>query len=433
MKDLTPEEKFDGLVRASLEGFEMPADPSAWARFEQQLPAQPVPGMTSLMKGVIGTLVIGGMAAAGYLMWPDTPDTQPLETSPDTTVQQEAIQEPAPSHAIEGTSAASPSGQRPITGNRPDEVQTVTGPSDRNSSPSAEKSEDTVPSEKTSDKSGAANPDDRSPEVAESTGTPSDVRKASAVTLAIKMTRNAVCVGEELQLAVVTNTGGMTYLWQFSDGHESTRPMVARSFDAAGNYSVTLTATRDGEVYERMADIEVRPTPEADFKMRRLEPGIPLYALSIALKEGEQCRWTFSDTRTGTDPDTRHLFRRRGDAGVELMVTNASGCTVVARRSERIDEDFRLFAADKFTPNGDGLNDHFLPRALEVMDCAFEMVIQDRANREVYRTSDPNAPWNGRENNSGAILPSGKYIWTVVLKEAILHEPVFTGEIFLQQ
>jgi hypothetical protein len=66
------------------------------------------------------------------------------------------------------------------------------------------------------------------------------------------------------------------------------------------------------------------------------------------------------------------------------------------------------------------------------MDCAFEMTIRDANGTVLFRTSSVDKPWDGRDN-AGIMQPKGLYFWTVVLKDAIVMDRVFTGDITLIQ
>jgi gliding motility-associated-like protein len=429
VRDINPDNSFDSLVRKSLEGFEMPYDPNAWARFESQLP-KPAPTKGSyLIKGLGAAALIGGIAVSAFMLWPTDRDIVALNGNET----QETVAPADASVSGQQTGNASSIEKNPdLTRNN------VTAKEQRLAEPGKNGSEAVAASavdEEGRIISGSGSEQQDSPRVAnpDPKDRPSEAKKPLELNLQLKMSRSSVCAGEEVRLMAVTGTGGLEFEWHFSDGEERSRSETARRFDVPGNYDVTLVAKRDGQLWERQASIEVRPVPKAEFEMERPYAGIPLYLLNATVQTGDVYRWAFSDGRVADGSETRQLFRRKGDAVAELMVTNAQGCTATAKKSEQVNDDFRLFAVNTFTPNGDGKNDDFLPKALEVMDCAFEMVVRDMNGREVHRTTSLDSPWNGRENNIGVLLPAGPYIWTVVLKNSVVNDPVFRGEITLQQ
>ena len=97
-------------------------------------------------------------------------------------------------------------------------------------------------------------------------------------------------------------------------------------------------------------------------------------------------------------------------------------------------EKFNLLAPTAFTPDGDGINETFIPKALPEMCLAFEMTIQNpKTGQIVFRTEEASNQWNGTLNNSGVELENGIYVWTVVLKENVVENRVFSETIQLQR
>jgi PKD repeat protein len=239
------------------------------------------------------------------------------------------------------------------------------------------------------------------------------------VSLTLKMSKTSVCEGEQVSFTPGASTGGMRYSWTFGDGEQSTKSAPVKAFDNAGTYEVKLTATKEGRSWERTETIEVMPAPDARITgAENMKGALPLFTLKTELQAGESCTWTFGDGRKATESEVRHLFRKRDAAAVTLTVTNGQGCSATEKLKIPMVKDFNLFAQTAFTPNGDVNNEVFVPKALEAMECDFEMIIRDAKGTIVFRTSSVNQPWDGRDLG-GVLQPKGLYFWTVVLKEAI--------------
>jgi hypothetical protein len=427
---------FDERIKEQLEGFEMPYDPAAWARFEQMLPkaAPPAPtGMSNVAKLGIVAAVTAIVVVTAYV-WPSH---DVAEQPSDKAVAAET-----------GTLTEEGAGTSTVMGNDGAGEEAIATMADRKAAPVADAREvgrkqagevgQSLPeSPVTEERTMAQTP--AAPATTESRpgkGMAGERQPAAVPTedfnLKMAVSRNSVCVGEEVSFMALSTTGGLRYEWIFGDGERSGRSEAVKTFLGPGVYNVVLTASRAGTVVERTETITVNPAPVAMFSMERPVVGIPLYHLASSPQQGEQLQWEFSDGRTDAGGEVRHLFRSRGTATAKLTVTNAQGCSSSREQTVRIDEDFRLFAETGFTPNGDGINDLFLPKALEVMETPFEMTVRDASGREVFRTSALSEPWNGREFNTGITLPRGAYLWTVVLTEPILKNPVFTGSINIQ-
>ncbi len=70
------------------------------------------------------------------------------------------------------------------------------------------------------------------------------------------------------------------------------------------------------------------------------------------------------------------------------------------------------YMPNAFTPDGDGLNDLFMP-ALSFLPEGYEFSIYTRSGVLLFRTTDHGEGWNGRHN--GRLMPSGVYLWSLRL------------------
>ncbi|MDF1558825.1 MAG: gliding motility-associated C-terminal domain-containing protein [Bacteroidales bacterium] len=72
----------------------------------------------------------------------------------------------------------------------------------------------------------------------------------------------------------------------------------------------------------------------------------------------------------------------------------------------------RIYMPNAFTPDGDGLNDLFMP-ALSFIPVGYEFSIYTRSGVVLFRTSDYGEGWDGHHN--GSLMPSGVYLWSLRL------------------
>ncbi|MGJ8660916.1 MAG: gliding motility-associated C-terminal domain-containing protein [Bacteroidota bacterium] len=67
-----------------------------------------------------------------------------------------------------------------------------------------------------------------------------------------------------------------------------------------------------------------------------------------------------------------------------------------------------------FTPNNDGVNDYFFVESTGMKNYA--LVIMDISNNVLWKTSNPNDKWDGR-NMGGEKVPSGSYIYFITAED----------------
>ena len=103
-----------------------------------------------------------------------------------------------------------------------------------------------------------------------------------------------------------------------------------------------------------------------------------------------------------------------------VIVTGECGNDQDSINVEYRDFNCNLFMPNAFTPNGDGLNDIFLPKT-NCITIEFELIISDRWGRMVFTTNNKDKGWDGMVNNE--IAPEGIYSWILSYK-AVLYEEV---------
>lgn len=85
----------------------------------------------------------------------------------------------------------------------------------------------------------------------------------------------------------------------------------------------------------------------------------------------------------------------------------------------------RVFIPNAFTPDGDNINDEFLPYVNYVEKSNYSLSIFDRAGKLVFSTNDPTQPWDG---NGFAI---GVYVYKMDIENVRGEEDSFSGSIHL--
>ncbi|MEO0733005.1 MAG: T9SS type B sorting domain-containing protein, partial [Bacteroidota bacterium] len=97
-------------------------------------------------------------------------------------------------------------------------------------------------------------------------------------------------------------------------------------------------------------------------------------------------------------PGTYHLEARRDECEVRdtiILEEFDANC------------DCTFYYPTAFSPNGDGINDHWRPlTSCDVLD--YEMRVHDRWGKLVFVTTDPTVGWAGREQ--GEDYPTGQYV-----------------------
>ncbi len=111
--------------------------------------------------------------------------------------------------------------------------------------------------------------------------------------------------------------------------------------------------------------------------------------------------WAMGSVARLYDTNPVYQFQQPGTYSISLTVTNEiSGCASTDSSSTISVSDAALEFPNAFTPNGDGVNDVFLPafRSLK----SYELTIYNRWGRRIFTSSDPTSGWDGTENDKKA-------------------------------
>lgn len=111
--------------------------------------------------------------------------------------------------------------------------------------------------------------------------------------------------------------------------------------------------------------------------------------------------WAMGSVARLYDSNPVYQFQQPGNYSISLTVTNEiSGCASTDSSSTISVSDAALEFPNAFTPNGDGVNDVFLPafRSLK----SYELTIYNRWGRRIFTSSDPTSGWDGTENGKKA-------------------------------
>lgn len=205
-----------------------------------------------------------------------------------------------------------------------------------------------------------------------------------------------------------------TYEWDLGDGTVLHDSDLVHIYANPGTYTVSLTAaTTTGCIYEetveRIGLVHVFPSPVAAFTALPAEVSIfdphvwveDYSSLSVDwsyLIEGQEVR----------DARFEHWFDEGGQFTITQVVTTTDGCTDSTTRVVIV-SDHVFYAPLAFTPDGDDLNEEWLPVVKGARE--YELVIFDRWGEERFRTTDPKKGWTGDG------LPQGLFLFTARVKE----------------
>jgi gliding motility-associated-like protein len=226
-----------------------------------------------------------------------------------------------------------------------------------------------------------------------------------------------VCVPAAVAFSSTTDIGA-TWSWDIPGVGTSTNEFPSFNFNTAGTYDVTLTvgsAAGCTTTVSQPAFLTIYPKPVASFTADHLTTTIvnPTFNFIDQSTNPNQWSWNFGDEATDSIQNPVHMYQDTGKYVVQLIVTSIDGCIDDTTVIIQIDPDHVIYVPNAFSPNGDLLNDRFMPDGVGIDPDKFEMIIFDRWGNQIFRTSKIYEGWDGKANSGSTAAQEDVYIWKI--------------------
>jgi gliding motility-associated-like protein len=222
------------------------------------------------------------------------------------------------------------------------------------------------------------------------------------------------------------------WLWDFGDGNLTFRKTPTHTFDKAGNYYVTLKVISSYGCqmsHTSTTPIVVRPKPKAEFIATPDEVSIDLPTVQFmdASTAAVLWDWDFGDHKTSITRNPFHTYSDTGTFIITQIAISEFGCNDTTQHTVRVNPQPSLYIPNAFSPEGDNLNDVFLPVGEGISD--FSMSIFDRWGKEIFKTNSMENGWDGSVKGSGQLVTEGVYVYKIHVKDALQINRSYVGSV----
>jgi gliding motility-associated-like protein len=238
------------------------------------------------------------------------------------------------------------------------------------------------------------------------------------------------CVPLTVEFTNNTTTAG-TCSWNFGDGSSvlSGNCNPNHSFTTAGCFNITLQYTSpEGCTATAFMPNYICTTapPVADFTFNPVPITLTNTTVSFTNESSSNANsfdWSFGNG-LGSSNETNASFTfpntQPGSYEVCLTAQVSPGCQNTTCKTIVINDEFRIYVPNAFSPNGDGMNDIFLPVVSGYEMESFRMYVYNRWGEVVFETSLSDVGWDGTYKNFPA--KQDVYVWRIQLKDAVSGE-----------
>jgi len=201
-----------------------------------------------------------------------------------------------------------------------------------------------------------------------------------------------------------TTPSSTKYFWQFGDSGVDTISNPSHTYNHSGSFSVTLTVKDNNGCSNQLTTnnmITVHPLPVADFTTNPNvgAPNFPVAFSSAYTTSPATWYWNFGDgtLETWQIPTTQHAFTTMGNFTVTHIVESQFGCKDTVSKTILV---IKITIPNVFTPNGDGLNDHFVIDGIDQMT-GTHLIVFNRWGKKVFESTDYKNDWDGENASDG--------------------------------
>ena len=119
--------------------------------------------------------------------------------------------------------------------------------------------------------------------------------------------------------------------------------------------------------------------------------------------------WDFGDGSRSAEKNPTHVFGKKGDFNVNLIITDQYGCQQSITKTVSITRSYRLMIPTGFTPNA-SQNNTFLPKQKGLI--SFELLIFNMWGELIFSTQDLETEgWDGKL--TGKLLDAGVFVYRI--------------------
>jgi gliding motility-associated-like protein len=177
------------------------------------------------------------------------------------------------------------------------------------------------------------------------------------------------------------------------------------------------------------------PKPKADFTF---SPDKPVENMDEVTFENTSSgatgfNWEIYTLKQSSEKNPSYVFAEAGIYPVVLVASNEFNCSDTSIKAITVLSDFNVYVPNAFSPNGNGLNDTFMPVLRAVQ--SFEFSVYNRWGEKLFSTNQLNTGWDG--TFKGEDCKQDVYVWKLHVKglsgqnKGYTAEKDYTGQVLL--
>jgi large repetitive protein len=250
----------------------------------------------------------------------------------------------------------------------------------------------------------------------------------------ISASTTTACIPDRINFSASSSgIGPFIYNWNFGNGATSNSAAPTYQYTQPGSYTVSLTLTDViGCTGSSTLPEPINMLPRANLSYNISPKSTTLSASQVTFTgltdNAVSHSWTIESAGSFDTSVVVHQFDLPGNYLVMYEVLTEEGCEAKRFDTVYVYEDFMLYIPSAFSPNGDGLNDEFIPICAGFDDEEFSFQVFNRWGELLFSTKYQEKGWDGSNAYPGV------YTWLLTGRsKKDLEQKVYKGSVKLME
>jgi len=225
------------------------------------------------------------------------------------------------------------------------------------------------------------------------------------------------CVGVKVDFVVEDIDALNIYLWNFGDGSFSSEAAPTHTYDKPGIFDVTLSMRSPGtsiktKTIKNLVEIHPQPTAVMSWEFPRTVKGNTVQIVLVDNTElANSATWLVDGEIIEFDTPVLNI---PGKYDLNLIASNQFGCQDHVSKTIVVGDRQQLNAPARFSPDGDGRYDTFMPFGLLSLSDRWQLVISNEEGKEVFVSDSAENSWGGILEDGTVAINGSHFYWTVI-------------------
>lgn len=225
----------------------------------------------------------------------------------------------------------------------------------------------------------------------------------------------------QIEHTVSVCSNELPFIWQTQTLNES------------GQYFSNLTTVAGCDSIH-ILNFTVKPLPILDFSADQTEIFVddPTVNFTNNSSNYDYISWYFADgSPSSSEINPTHTFPPTPGTYSVMLTIYLDDCPVSGTIEIIVKENvnFSFVLPNVFTPNGDGSNDVFTNAVLNA--ASIELEVLNRWGGLVFKTTDPESFWNGKDQNTGEECAEGVYFYKLIIIDKASESHIYQSFVHL--